>query len=443
MKASSLKFAKRFIAFTVAAIMVLAMSVTAFADPPDNVLDSTGAGGAGNVLYIPKGITLLYDAGVKINFYLPDLSCSFTIVPATPPAGTMCGAIAVVKGPDGSASISGPTFSSSEMVNGSSGIETKKYITVTIDPTKFDKPGIYRYVITDATSTAALYAAGIVRTGHSGADYLPTRYLDVYVAAKSDATGYEVTGYVLHSTNDVTYTAEGKSIGFVYDDHHGNDTYRNLATMLKKVVKGTMGDRTHAFPFTVTVNNLNKPFHYSVYTIPDGQDRGDRRPDNDTSITWNYVDDIHTFPATISLKHNEALVIRGLCPQATVNYTETNNTSETYKVRADYLKDNTDLNEQDSVFQTERDVAAGGTLALSETPLNISNYATVNSDSDVTTVPTRSDYRYVQYTNKINAVSPTGIILRFAPFVVLAGFAGLLLVLAGKTKKKETKVRKI
>ena len=443
MKTSSLKFAKRFIAFTVAAIMVVAMSVTAFADPPDNVLDSTGAGGAGNVLYIPKGITLLYDSDITVDFYLPDLTCSYTIVPAEPPPGTMCGAIAVAAGPADSASIAGTTFASSEIVRNTSGHEVIKYIAVTMNPSKFDKPGVYRYLITETTSTAALYTAGIVRTGYSSADYLTTRYLDVYVAANSAGTGFEVTGYVLHSTNDNTYTAEGKSIGYISADHHGCDNYRNNATMLKKVVKGTMGDKTHAFPFDVSVNNLGKPFHYAVYSIPDGQDRGGRHGADDTTVTWNYVDVDHAFPSTISLKHNEALVIRGLCPQATINYTEHNNTSETYKVRADYIKDNTDLNEQDRVFQTERDVAAGGTLELSTTPQNVSDYTTVNSDSDVTHVPTRSDYRYVQYTNKIDAISPTGIILRFIPFVVLAGFAGLLLVLAGKTKRKETKVRKI
>ena len=49
MKMSILKSARRVVAFTVAAVMVLAMSITAFADPPDNVLNSTGAGGAGSV----------------------------------------------------------------------------------------------------------------------------------------------------------------------------------------------------------------------------------------------------------------------------------------------------------------------------------------------------------------------------------------------------------
>jgi hypothetical protein len=355
----------------------------------------------------------------------------------------MCGAIAVAAGPADSASIAGPTFTSSEIVRDSTGHEEIKYITVTMNPSKFDKPGVYRYLITETTSTAELYTAGIVRTGHSTDPYLTTRYLDVYVAANSAGTGFEVTGYVLHSTNDAAYTDEGKSIGYISADHHGSDSYRNNATMLKKVVKGTMGDKTHAFLFDVSVNNLGKPFRYAVYSIPEGQARGSRHAADDNTVTWHYVDVDHAFPATISLKHNEALVIRGLCPQATINYTENNNTSETYKVRADYLKDNTDLNEQDRVFQTERDVAAGGTLALSDTPKNVSDYATVNSDSDVTTVPTRSDYRYVQYTNKIEAISPTGIILRFAPFVVLAGFAWLLLILAGKTKKKENKVRKI
>ena len=166
MKTKLLSFIKKAVFAAAALAVALQIPFTAFADP-DNVLSDTGSGGAGSVLYIPKGITLLYDAGVTIDFYLPDLDCTYTIVPATPPDGTMCGAIAVAAGPDDSASIAGPTFTSSEIVRGSTGMETTKYITVTMDPSKFDKPGVYRYLITETTSTAALYTAGIVRTGYS------------------------------------------------------------------------------------------------------------------------------------------------------------------------------------------------------------------------------------------------------------------------------------
>ncbi len=147
-------------------------------------------------------------------------------------------------------------------------------------------------------------------------------------------------------------------------------------------------------------------------------------------------------PLSVNLKHNEALVIRGLYPKATITYTETNNTTGTYKVQADYLKDNTpDQTEDDISFFAERSVTSLSTTAMDT--FSVSNYATQNSATNVSNTVTSNPMRFCQFTNRLDAVSPTGIILRFIPFIILAGFAGALFMLAGKTRDKSKGTRKI
>jgi hypothetical protein len=205
-----------------------------------------------------------------------------------------------------------------------------------------------------------------------------------------------------------------------------------------------MGDRTHDFPFTVTIDNDGRPYHYIKYTV-EGAGRGTRRMDA-TDSHWVFVGE-NSVPelTSITLKHNEALVVRGLYAHANFYYTETNDTAETYKVAVDYIKDGTGGGETDENYVAETVVAPTGTLSYgsASAPILVSDYETYNSTTSVSYSAVPQKGRIVQFTNKINAISPTGIILRFIPFVVLAGFAGLLLVLAGKTKRKETKVRKI
>ncbi len=446
MKASS--FAKKAVAVLTVLALIVLMPLAVFADP-DNILGSEneniGKAGAGNVVNIPKGISFRYDASGQVYFYPPDITYHYTIAPAAPPTGTANGGVAVMPGPADSASITGqPTFTSAERQLHNTGDEVIKYITVTIDPTKFTKPGIYRYIITDETPISDLYNAGIVRKGDTPSlSYVPTRYLDVYVNSASDDSTLEVGSYVLTTTNETTYDTAGKSIGYLDADNNGFDSYRNYATMLKKVVSGSMGDRTHDFPFTVTIDNDGKPYHYIKYTI-EGAGRGTRV--NATDSHWVFVGE-NSVPelTSITLKHNEALVVRGLYAHANFYYTETNDTAETYKVAVDYIKDGTGGGETDENYVAETVVAPTGTLSYgsASAPILVSDYETYNSTTSVSYSAVPQKGRIVQFTNKINAISPTGIILRFIPFVVLAGFAGLLLVLAGKTKRKETKVRKI
>ncbi|MBR6401531.1 MAG: hypothetical protein IKS17_10000 [Firmicutes bacterium] len=441
MKTTLSKLAKILMAAVAVVMLISAFPLSAFADPPTNTLSETGKADGGNVVNIPKGVTLIYAAGVSLTLYPPDIEYNFTIEPVTPADGSTVGAIAVAAGPANSASVTGqPIFSSSESEVRSPG-ETVRYITVTIDPTKFSRPGVYRYKLTDATTTSDLYTAGISRHGANGADYLTTRYLDVYVNAKSDDSGYEVSGYVLHNSNAASYSETGKSSGYIEGDGNGYDSYRNYATMLKKVVTGAMGDKTHSFTFDISLNNNGKPYYYAVYPIDDNSERGPRLADNDSR--WQYVAAGDTGLTQVSLKHNDALVIRGLNPHATFNYTEHNNTLETYMVKANYIKDNTTENEPDETFFDFTGVASGGTVSLSATPVHVCNYETANNSSSVTGTVADESRRFCKFTNKLDAVSPTGIILRFIPFIILAAFAGLLFMLAGKTKDKNKDTRKI
>ena len=434
-----IKFAASIAAITAVTAAVLSAPLTAAADPTPNVVGDInsadkGKAAGGNTVCIPKSVVLRYISEDQLWFYPPDITYDFSIAPIAPPTGTHNSGVAIVAGPAGSASITGqPTFSSAEKVLTTTGQEVTKYVEVTIDPTKFTKPGIYRYVITDNTTTETLYNVGIVRKGEDdSSSYLATRYLDVYVNSKADGSGFEVSSYILHSDNANVYSTANKSVGYTDDDNNGYDSYRNYASMLKKVVRGSMGDKSHEFPFAIQINNGGKPYHYAKYTIPEGAGRGTRQ--NYTDVTWTFVEGTTPELTRITLKHNEALVIRGLTPHASINYTETNDTTETYNVTAEYIKAGTGQGESDHTFRAATDVIPTGTLSLADTAEKVSDYETVNSTTNVTHTATPQDIRYCQFINKIDAISPTGIIMRFAPFVILAGFALVLLALSRKTK---------
>ena len=293
------------------------------------------------------------------------------------------------------------------------GNKEKLYILKT-DLTKFVSPGIYRYKITDETTTSALFAAGITRPD----TYQTERYLDVYIKNKTSG-GLEVAAYTLMKGNNITVTASDKDSGFNYDsesDEH-TDIYRTFNIRIEKQVKGDIGDKTHPFPFTITINNKGKKYFC-------GTDINNTSESNVESMTQN-------------LTHGQVFYIRGLCPQASVGYSETNDTIDTYKVKIEGKSDPSQGAWE--VLVAESDVEANGIKTL--TPGKVTNYETVNSETDVTNNAELTKYRDVQYTNTLNSVSPTGVIIRIVPFVILIAGAVVLLIVIRRIRagKKDTR----
>lgn len=339
-------------------------------------------------LTIPKGVLMKNDLSGTNQFYGPDVDYTFSVEPATPPAGATVSSNSAVTnvhpGVADSVTISTTPDFDSELVDfTSAGTESQELLTLSVDVTKFTKPGVYRYLITDTTPASVLYATGIVRSS----DYQTTRYLDVFIERDTDST-YKVAGYVLMKNNPAT-NAEGtiqKSVGFIEGDNLGSDAYKTYNVTLEKDVEGSMGDRTHEFPFAIGVNNNNYTYFWA---------------ENETDLTQYAT----TALTSATLKHGDIIYIRGLNPHATVAYTETIDVDDIYNVKATGASNST-LVAEAAKTNTETTVLAASA---------VTTYETVNSTSAVTTDPTLNNVSETTFVNTLEAVSPTGVVLRFAP----------------------------
>ena len=354
-------------------------------------------------LTIPKGVTMFNE--VTGEYYHPNINYTFTIAPATPPTGataqTGTGATAAVAevhtGIADAVSIgSVPAFATGAKEMTAAGTEYTENLIINVDTTKFQKPGIYRYLITDTTSLADLYAAGVTRSS----DYQTTRYLDVYIERDTDTT-YKVSGYVLIKDNPVLNDNGNirKSVGFIASDQLGNDSYHTYNVKLTKDVEGTMGDRTHSFPFAITVVNNNLNYLWA-------------KNENDNA---NFAS---TALSSSVLKHNDFINIRGLSPHATVAYVETNDVDDIYRVK---------VTGDGTVLVAESPKQINETTALATTA--VTDYDTENTNASINHVGVLTNAKDVIYVNTMNAVSPTGVVTRFAPYLLILGAAIVLLAM--------------
>ena len=362
-------------------------------------------------------------------FYGPTITYTYTIAKVAPAAGTTVvdannpsHTIDVEEGPANGAILasSNVVFTSSKVTGvDSNGQEVKQYLTVSIDLSKFTKPGVFRYQITDTTPISDLYAAGITRP----ATYKTVRYLDVFI--KNGTSGLAVSGYALSQNNDGS--AAVKDGGFDSASEvtptggENTDVYNTYNVRIEKKVTGDMGDKNHDFPFAVAVDNSG--LYY--YSTKDSTNNG-------TAINSASVDS--------TLKDGQILSIRGPNPRATIGVTETNNTSDEYSVKIEGKADTAPASAW-TILSPAAQVAGGNTAALAAGA--VSTYATANSATNVSATGAATNYRNVRFTNDLASISPTGVVLRYTPFILLLAGACVLVLVAYRSKAKRSNTESI
>ncbi len=402
---------KLLLVLAVFAACALLFAATALADNP--TVDN-------NTVTFSKSITLFNE--IEGYYYGPSVTYTYLITPAddedlalvTDSQGNSAN---IQKGPANSVSFTSSftpcktdgsiTFTSNEQhfsENGDS-YAPEGGATLHFNMEAFETPGVYRYVLTDNTAATTLNAAGIVRS----ADYDDELYLDVYV--ENDGNGLKVSNAVLVTGDDNPVTSEtAKTDGFDDDEYH---TYNVTIT---KTVTGGMGDKTNEFQFRIDVINNpasadgpNMTYYAAKNTVP--------------TTTDNKTDK----ELTVGMKDQDVYYIYGLNPKATVNVTETNDTSETYNVSVN---------------------GANGAVLLPKTPVAPTARQTMTQDGTakaVTDYPTsevphsvaQTNVKQIDFTNEYESVSPTGLALRYGPFVLL--LAGAVCFFIVGRKRKETK----
>lgn len=280
----------------------------------------------------------------------------------------------------------------------------EKYATqvATVDFSKisFPEPGIYRYIITESTSTTNA-AAGIMH------DNDVDRVLDVYVT--DDGNGnLIVSGYVMHKNAGVVTPGADKGSGDVAEvgaaladktDGFTNE-YNSKDLKIEKEVAGNQASRDKYFEFTVTCTGVADADKFTVSLADDSDNNtNDGNADAKSGAAKNggtiAANADKTNPTEVTgaqllggqkfyLQHGQSIVIRGLAPNVSYEVTEK---AEDYK----------------------SDVKAGDT--------NSGVIGTVASDKKMATAG---------FTNTRNGIIPTGILLSATGLIVLG-----LIVVAG------------
>lgn len=291
-----------------------------------------------------------------------------------------------------------------------------------VDLTKFETAGVYRYKITESTAEGALTNANIIR---DSANYSSDRYLDVYI--KNGASGLEVSAFVMfHVGTNETTTIDGqdttttakKTTGYDSGDHNGSgsfdpddgnmaDKYYTYNYTVKKVITGDLADKSHEFPFTVATTASSKAGqNFFVQKNSDAASVGTIGATHDVSV---------------KLANNDTLTLIGLPASATVAVTETNDTIESYKGKA----------VKPTLGEKLLDETNGKNLGFDAK--NLTNYTPTSE-----TAPTKNtEITDTVFTNTLEEMSPTGVILTYGPYAIMLGVAFFFIGMFLRNKKKD------
>jgi len=177
------------------------------------------------------------------------------------------------------------------------------------------------------------------------------------------------------------------------------DTYMTYNVKVTKVVTGAYGDKNHQFPFTANITNNTLAYNTSA----------------ENGITSDTV--------SFKIKSGESFYIRGLSPHATVNYTEKNDTALPYTATA---KDSAN-----STVNADKTLNQGDTYTVYASPMKVTDYTTNTTEGVLTGAGD------VTVTNAQTTFSPTGVVLRFAPYILMLGAAMFFVVLARRQREQE------
>ena len=346
---------------------------------------------------------LLMPADVEI----PDVEFTFSLsIPegevdetATDAAGT--NKVAVSKGTsdfaDATVSFSSDDESEDPLQNhteyGTDALEGYKTVTKTVTfsnvPT-FTDAGVYKYELTEETLSAEDTTAAVADFEQS----TKTRAVYLFVEYVEGETNPVVTGAIISDTNSFANNASGKTDSVMnyymldgnpdeFDPSNPPEIVENDLT-ITKTVTGDMGNKSESFAFSITINssdNADKTYNYTI-TSKTG-----------TTTTGNVKSG--TEIPNVSLTDGASIRITGL------------SASDTFTVTEDAAMANGSIN--DAGYTTKYHVTGGD--EVDGNGVSVARSLATESDKPVSTT--------VAFTNNREAVSPTGLIMDIAPYVLL------------------------
>ncbi len=444
------KWIKRISSLLIAGVLTASMNVTAFADEgsvrttDDKSSSFTGSGNtvslAGSGTKIPLTKSIIFFNDDNANVYEPNITFSYRVAPAGITDGvytvtettssnetvTVHVYNGIAEGVSGTDIAFGTTLGSTDTTTvtaNADGTDVERTADLTVDLSKFDHAGVYRYVVTETTASDVTAAGLDERTS----DYVSARYLDVYLKNKADS-GLEMYGAVMFKsiasqpgTDSITSSATDKTSGFgpeggstSYADDKTVDKYRTYNFEVKKLVSGALADKTNEFPFYISLANS---ISGAKYTFED--ENGVQTSEAVTGGVITKGEDSKS--SGLKLRHGASVRFIGVPSSRTDDLSiivkEWNNTFDAYSASVSLTNG--------SATVSNADMSANSDEAAAVSAFDIKANTTAGQVMTVT--------------NTIKDISPTGLILRFAPFAIMAGFGIIFLALSRRHRKKDDK----
>lgn len=437
-----MKNIKKIGALLLALVMVLAMGTTSFAaDDIYTGSENSNALISGTDIPLTKGIVLFNTDSSEIRE--PNISFTYTVTPVDPTAANQGKPLAgVTVTDDGSRNSGTPVtvnvydgvdaaFTSTltlsfadtnqKVAAAKSGTELEKSGNLVVVPSAFPHAGIYRFVITEAANPTNVTSVGLdSRTNN----YQNTRYLDVYI--KNGDSGLEMYGAVIFkssatdavdSTKGDIITSTEKTTGFepsvgstggptTYENDDTVDKYHTFNLEVNKTITGGLADKTHDFPFEITLTGDK-----TSTIITDYSKTGASYVGNEPTIV-----NISTTAAVLTpaLSNGDSVTITGIPVGTTVMVKETNDTYDKYTPSITTQTGFTGLA-----------LTVTGALPAQNGSTQLSAAAGITS---------KDENSVIGLTNNLAEVSPTGVVLRVAPYALMLIAGIFLLVLARRRK---------
>lgn len=394
---------KKILAFVLAMIMVMAMTTVAFAADLDPTEAGNGHGTSTTAtsVTIKKAIEVTNNSGY--GAYGPTITYTYTISSVAGATGTTVSddanpPVTVTLKPGVMDAVDSATktavFSNTETATSD---KITKDLTWTFDVTKFPSAGVYRYQIAETNAVPAPASIGVERP----TNYDASKFLDVYVR-NATGGGLEIYGYAFVDDEEAAITSSSvKSTG--WDSGDDLDKYETYNITVTKKITGSGADMTAEFPFQVVLTG--KMDSAKIETAGTG-----------ASITaFNATSMASSATITGALGNNETLIINGLPKTVTYTVDESNPTVDTYAVTITTAGDTQSTKVEGNLTgsQANKSLITGGNVN--------------NATGEIT----------IEVTNNLDSVSPTGVILRVAPFAIMLVAGVVLLGLTKKSKSNE------
>ncbi len=335
-----------------------------------------------------------------------------------------------------------PSEEDDQLSANNAGEKNTKQITIDFSQVTFTGAGVYRYKIEE---TAASYAtSGVVEgtTGH-------IRYLDVYVKDGETAGTYEIYGFVCFVNDNAidaretpeldTVSAAVKTEGFVTiddpdndpetDDAMSADQYYTYNLTVKKELVGDQAMNGHEFPFKVTFANTTVTDPVLPIVTGDGT-----KPTLTAGNINNFIIDgtSQTTAQQMKLANEKSVTFTGIPAGTKATIDEYNDVVGTvYTTTTDKATEN----EEDGI------ALAWNTWASANDewgdPQEVGEVYALGGEANENAAAAENftgDDNTVIFTNTLLTISPTGVVLRIAPYIMILA-AGIVLLLISRCRK--------